>query len=139
MLIHFPRGSDEWRLVAASVRDTLQRHFGTTVSALPADGLTPYTASSARRPPWDFALVVLDWSAHTQEQAAYEAMVALDLPDLPPSSYFAGHVKAWASKQNARLRAIPLLHVERKLFHKGRSALAPGVEIPRLSDSWVIK
>jgi MarR-like DNA-binding transcriptional regulator SgrR of sgrS sRNA len=138
--VAYPRADSELRRVAATVRDVLRESFsGVEVSSPPAEGLTLEYAVTASRPAWDFAVVLLDWSAHTPEQAAAEAKTKLQLAgNLRPKSFYTADVTNWAKKQNNRLVAIPLLHIERKLHHSGRTTFVPAIDVPRLSDSWMV-
>jgi MarR-like DNA-binding transcriptional regulator SgrR of sgrS sRNA len=140
IVVAYPRADAELRRVAATVRDVLRASFSDIdVSSPPAAGLTLEDAVTASRPAWDFALVPLNWSAHTMEQAAAEAKTRLQLGgNLRPKSFYTSDITNWAKKQNNRLVAIPLLHIERKLYHSGRTTLVPAIDVPRLSDSWMV-
>lgn len=137
LVLHFPAGDEEMSLLAATLRSTLERELGVSVRRFEEEGLSAERASSARRPAWDLALVRIDWAAHTKEQAAFEASVRLGLEPIRIVHFFAGATSVWASKQNTRLPVIPVLHLERALFHKGRGHLVLGPEHPALSDSWI--
>jgi len=137
--IAYPKGDEELRKIAALVRDVMKTSFQVeSVSSPPISGLSLEKAVQTDRPGWDFALVLLHWSAHTPEQAIFEAKVKLGLKEsLSAKDFFEGaRVQGRASVWNRRLPAIPLLHIERKIHHWGDVVFAPSVETPHVSDSW---
>ena len=138
--IAYPKGNEELRKVAALVRDVVRQSFNlTNVSSPPVAGLTLREAIDAERPNWDFALVLLHWSAHTPDQAIFEAKVKLDLQDsLSAKDFFVGaRVRSRASRWHRTLPAIPLLHIERRAHHREDLTVAPSVGEPDFSNSWI--
>lgn len=108
LVVAYPEGGGEE--LARALRDALSPIAMGQARVAPLTGsISPARASD---PPWDVALVKLEWASLSKSQAAFELARALALEPPRAELVLARKVSDWASALVARHDAVAAAHVE---------------------------
>lgn len=106
LVVAFPPDGEE---LARALRDALSPITSGNAKVAPLTGNQPARASD---PPWDLALVKLEWASLSKSQAAFELARALAIETPRPELVLSRKVGDWANAVLSRHDAVAAAHIE---------------------------
>jgi MarR-like DNA-binding transcriptional regulator SgrR of sgrS sRNA len=113
IVAHPPDGEE----LARALRDALSPITLGSARVAPLAGSDPARASD---PPWDLALVKLEWASLSKSQAAFELARALAIEGPRPDLVLGRKVGDWASGLLGRHEAVAAAHIEAEAWVTSR-------------------
>lgn len=140
LVVAYLDGDVESAELAKVVRDVIRPATRIDARVSPVRGLDFGNARGAIDPPWDLALVRIEWAALTRAQAAYELARALGLSGPSAADVLGRRIGDWAKGIVQRTDALAVVHVERPaLLHAKIRGVVPAGPLPDLVQAWAVR
>jgi len=146
VIIAFPRGDKALAALARVIRDRIRPIAvggvrirpvaNLSLASAPPPAASGAAAASAEPAPWHIGIAIYDWAALDRAQAAWEASQALGAGGLSALDALGGRARGWADGVVRQTRLLPLVHVDRAVYHRGAFALVGGTGAVRFDDSY---
>ncbi len=140
LVVAYLDGDTESAELAKVVRDVVRPATRIDARVMPVRGLDFSNTRSAGDPPWDMALVRIEWASLTRAQAAHELARALGLSGPSGPDVLGRRVGDWSKGVVQRTEALAAVHVERPaLLHAKIRGVVPAGPLPDLVQAWAVR
>ncbi len=140
LVVAYLDGDPESAELAKVVRDVVRPATRIDARATPVRGLDFGNARSAGDPPWDLALVRIEWASLTRAQAAHELARALGLSGPSGADVLGRRVADWSKGVVQRTDTLAVVHVERPaLLHAKIRGVVSAGPLPDLVQAWAVR